>query len=121
MAVASLVHLDVWGLGTCERVCPFDAIHVNENGLTVVDEEKCTACGKCLEACPKNVIVYVPYGQEVVVDCNNTERGGHVKKNCSVACIACGICAKQCPFDAIHVETCWRLLIMTNVQNVWFV
>ncbi len=92
------------GLGTCERVCPFDAIHVNENGLTVVDEEKCTACGKCLEACPKNVIVYVPYGQEVVVDCNNTERGGHVKKNCSVACIACGICAKQCPFDAIHVE-----------------
>ena len=40
------------GLGTCERVCPFDAIHVNEKGLAVVDREKCTACNKCVVACP---------------------------------------------------------------------
>lgn len=91
------------GLGTCERVCPFDAIHVNDKGLAVVNPEKCVACGLCIKACPKTVIAYVPYGQEVVVDCNNVEKGGHVKKNCSVACIACGICEKNCPFDAIHV------------------
>ncbi|MBN2898133.1 MAG: RnfABCDGE type electron transport complex subunit B, partial [Clostridia bacterium] len=36
------------GLGTCVKVCPFDAIHVDEaTGLAVVDPEKCTACGKC--------------------------------------------------------------------------
>lgn len=92
------------GLGTCERVCPFDAIHVDDKGIAVVDKEKCTACGICIEACPKDVIAYVPYDQLTVVDCNNKERGGHVKKNCSVACIACGICEKNCPFDAIHVE-----------------
>ena len=38
------------GLGTCENLCPFDAIHVNENGVAEVDEEKCTACGICIEA-----------------------------------------------------------------------
>lgn len=92
------------GFGTCVRVCPFDAIHMNENGLAVVDPEKCTSCGKCLEACPKGIIEYVPYGQEVVVDCKNPEKGPQVKKNCQVACIACGLCEKACPFDAIKVE-----------------
>lgn len=91
------------GLGTCERACPFDAIHVNSKGLAVVNAEKCVACGLCIKACPKSVIAYVPYSQQVVVDCKNGEKGGHVKKNCSVACIACGICEKNCPFDAIHV------------------
>jgi electron transport complex protein RnfB len=92
------------GYGTCERACPFDAIHMTSNGIAEVDPEKCVACGLCIEACPKDVIAYVPYGQDVIVDCNNQEKGGHVKKDCSVACIACGICEKKCPFDAIHVE-----------------
>lgn len=93
------------GLGTCERVCPFDAIHVNEEtGLAVVDPEKCTACGICIEACPKNVIGYVPYSQFTIVDCMNVERGGHVKKNCGVACISCKMCERACPYDAIHVK-----------------
>ncbi len=92
------------GLGTCERICPFDAIVINEQNLAVIDPEKCTACGKCIDVCPKTVIGMVPHGHEIVVDCNNKERGGHVKKNCGVACIACGICERSCPFDAIKVE-----------------
>ncbi len=31
------------GYGTCAKVCPFDAIRV-ENGIAVVDKEKCKAC-----------------------------------------------------------------------------
>lgn len=92
------------GYGTCERACPFDAIHINEKGLAVVDDEKCTACGICMTECPKKVISLVPFGQEVIVNCNNKERGAHVKKNCGVACIACGICEKNCPHDAVHVK-----------------
>lgn len=38
------------GFGSCVKVCPFDAIHV-ENGVAVVDREKCKACGKCIEVC----------------------------------------------------------------------
>jgi len=92
------------GLGTCERACPFDAIVMNEGGIAEIDKDKCTACGKCLEVCPKSVIGYVPYDQNVIVDCNNMDRGGHVKKNCGIACIACKMCVKACPFDAIDVE-----------------
>ncbi len=38
----------------CERSCEFDAIHVNDF-LAKIDPEKCTACGKCVEACPNNM------------------------------------------------------------------
>ncbi len=91
------------GGGTCVEACPFDAMFINDDGIAEVDKEKCTACGVCIEVCPKNVIELVPYKQVVVVDCANTERGGHVKKNCSNACIACTLCVKVCPHDAIHV------------------
>lgn len=92
------------GDGTCVEACPFDAMFMNEDGVAEVDIDKCTACGVCIEVCPKNIIELVPYKQQVVVDCMNTERGGHVKKNCSNACIACTLCVKVCPHDAIHVE-----------------
>ncbi len=91
------------GYGSCVAVCEFDAIHINENNIAEVDPEKCTACGACLEICPKDVIQYVPYGQEVIVNCNNKQKGGMVKKNCKVACIACKICEKNCPVGAIKV------------------
>ena len=37
------------------RTCPSGAITV-ENGLAKVDPQKCTACGQCVEACPRHVI-----------------------------------------------------------------
>lgn len=92
------------GYGSCVEVCMFDAMFINDKGLAEVDPEKCTACNKCVNVCPKNVVELVPYSQLVVVDCSNKSRGPLVKKNCNVACIACGICQKNCPFDAIHVE-----------------
>ncbi len=91
------------GFGTCEKLCPFDAIHINDKGVAEVDQDNCVACGICIEACPKNVITLVEYGQRVIVNCNNSDKGGHVKKNCAVACIACGACERSCKFDAVHV------------------
>lgn len=44
------------GLGTCARVCPFDAITMGPEGLPVVSEVKCTGCGTCERACPKHII-----------------------------------------------------------------
>jgi len=44
------------GLGTCARVCPFDAITMGPNGLPVVHEGRCTGCGTCERACPKHII-----------------------------------------------------------------
>jgi len=44
------------GLGTCVRVCPFNAIHMGPEGLPVVDPQRCTGCGACERVCPKHII-----------------------------------------------------------------
>jgi len=44
------------GLGTCAKVCPFDAIVMGPEGLPVVNEGRCTGCGTCERACPKHII-----------------------------------------------------------------
>jgi len=89
------------GLGTCERVCPFDAIHVNEKGIAEVDREKCTACNLCVAACPKNLIELIPVSSEVQVACHSTDKGKDVKAYCEVGCIGCRVCVKACPYDAM--------------------
>ena len=92
------------GFGTCESVCPFDAIAVSTEGLPVVDAEKCTACNKCVVACPRDVLALEPVEHQVRVWCSSKDKGGQVKKVCSVGCNGCGICDKVCPADAITVD-----------------
>jgi len=52
------MHCDIGclGLGTCIKVCPFDAIKMGKNGIPVTDPAKCRACGKCVENCPRGII-----------------------------------------------------------------
>lgn len=44
------------GCKICEKNCPSDAIHVEDN-IARIDQEKCTGCGICAEKCPKKVII----------------------------------------------------------------
>ena len=96
------------GKGDCEAACQFDAIHVDpEKGIAVVDEDKCTACGSCVKACPKGILELRAKGfknRRVFVSCINKDKGAVTRKACSVGCIGCGKCAKTCPFGAITVE-----------------
>ncbi len=92
-----------FGLGTCEKVCPFDAIKIDESGLPVVDETKCTGCGNCVKVCPRNLIELVPVNKKVRILCSSKETGAKVKKVCSVGCISCGKCERVCPVNAIKV------------------
>lgn len=43
------------GCKMCEKVCPVEAIHVEDN-LAVIDYEKCIGCGACKEKCPRKII-----------------------------------------------------------------
>lgn len=92
------------GYGTCSRVCPFDAITMTKDHLPFVDMNKCTACGKCVAACPTKVIEILPASKQVFVACHSKDKGPDTRKNCQTGCIGCGICVKVCPFDAPSVK-----------------
>ncbi len=92
------------GYGSCESACPFDAIHMSENDLPVINPEKCTACGKCVSTCPKMVLELGPVEGPVVIRCHSKDKGPVVRKACKVGCIACGTCVKTCPYEAITIE-----------------
>jgi len=96
------------GLGDCVVVCDFDAIHMNAvTGLPEVVDDKCTACGACVEACPRDIIELRKKNKKdrkIFVSCINEEKGAVAKKNCSVACIGCSKCFKVCPYEAITMD-----------------
>lgn len=96
------------GFRDCVTVCAFDAIHIDPTtGLPEVVEDKCTSCGACVKACPKNIIELRkkgPKSRRIFVSCVNKDKGGVAKKACANACIGCGKCVKECPFEAITLE-----------------
>lgn len=91
------------GYATCAQACPFGAISMNEEGLPVVDEEKCTACGKCVAACPKKLFSLVPVTKVYAVRCKSLDFGKKVMDVCAVGCIGCRKCEKACPVKAIQI------------------
>lgn len=80
------------GLGDCADVCDFDAIHMNDDGLPVVDPDLCTACGDCVDICPKGLFELMPVSRKLIVQCKSLLGGDLAEEKCSVACTACGRC-----------------------------
>ena len=74
---------------------------MNANGLPVVDEDACTACNKCVEACPRKLIELHSPDIKLHVYCKNHDPGKIAKKICTVACIGCTLCVKP---DAEHLK-----------------
>lgn len=96
------------GEGDCVIACKFDAMYMDEaTGLPVVITDKCTSCGMCAEACPRDIIEMRPRNKrdlKIYVGCLSEEKGGIARKACSVACIGCSKCVDVCPKDAIVME-----------------
>jgi len=90
------------GLESCKNACPFGAIKMADS-IAVVITEKCSACGKCVKVCPKNLIEIVPDRNTVRILCNSRDKGRQVRENCRVGCIGCLICQKACKEGAITV------------------
>ncbi|MBP8933708.1 MAG: RnfABCDGE type electron transport complex subunit B [Candidatus Atribacteria bacterium] len=93
------------GLGTCEKICPFDAIHMDTlTGLPVIDWEECTGCGKCVEDCPRKVLALVPAREQVRLACSSLASGKEVRRVCSQGCTKCQLCVKACTVQAIRFQ-----------------
>jgi electron transport complex protein RnfB len=80
------------GLADCVRSCTFGAMRMSEDGLPLVDLAKCTACGDCVAACPKDLLSLMPVDRKLLVQCRNLVAGDEVLEDCRVACTACGRC-----------------------------
>ena len=103
------------GYGDCVLSCQFDAMEMGGDGLPVVREENCTACGKCVDACPRNLIELLPVEQNILVYCRSFDGPKASRKFCKNACIACGICARACP-EQIYMDN--NLAVIRNYKKI---
>jgi len=97
----------VWGclgLGDCERVCDFDAIIMDPHDLPQVVTDKCTACGDCVDICPRDLFSLQPLSHKLWVACKNLEKGEAAEAECAVACTGCGRCALDAPGGLIMID-----------------
>jgi tetrathionate reductase subunit B len=75
----------------CALVCPEEAIVKREDGIVVLDREKCSGCGVCIEACPFQAIT-LAYKTGKAYKCNLCHH--RVEKGLLPAC-ADNICLAQ--------------------------
>lgn len=92
------------GLGDCAVSCTFDAIHMSDDGLPIVDVTTCTACGDCVDACPKGLFTIMPTDQHLIVQCRSLIEGDGALASCAVACTGCGKCALDAAPGLITIQ-----------------
>ena len=69
--------------------------------LPQVNEERCSGCGSCKDACPASAIDMEIQERQLAIFGPLTSSGvpiAHVKED---TCIGCGLCASNCPADVI--------------------
>ncbi|MFQ5681051.1 MAG: RnfABCDGE type electron transport complex subunit B, partial [Candidatus Omnitrophota bacterium] len=93
------------GFGDCVRACPFEAITMTGHNLPKVEREKCRACGRCVQVCPKDLFSLIPQSAHYYTNCSSKDIGKNVLRVCSAGCIGCGKCQRACPCGkAIEVK-----------------
>jgi len=103
------------GLADCERVCDFDAIIMDRHDLPQVIDDLCTACGDCIDICPRDLFSLQPASHRLWVACKNLEKGDLAEAECVVACNGCGRCAADAPGDLVTMVN--NLAVIDYSQN----
>ena len=76
----------------CRDVCPVEAIIRNDEGIVLIDEERCIGCRDCIDACPFGAMQF------------EDKRGVAVKCDLCIERLAEGLspaCMSICPTDCI--------------------
>ena len=53
----------------CADACPVEAIRKREDGIVILDDEECTGCRACIDACPYDAVAF-DAGKDVACKCN---------------------------------------------------
>ncbi len=77
---------------------------MNPVGLPVVIPDRCTACGDCVEACPKDLFTLMPETEKLIVQCKNLLEGAEAEAVCAVACNGCGKCVADAASGLIQIQ-----------------
>jgi heterodisulfide reductase subunit A-like polyferredoxin len=78
--------------------------HEEDRVLPQVNEERCSGCGSCKEACPASAIEMEIREKQIAIFGPMTSAGvpiAHVQED---TCIGCGLCASTCPSQVIAFE-----------------
>lgn len=90
------------GMGDCVKSCEYGAVSVC-NGVAKIDPRKCKGCSKCVDACPKGMIKFVPLKKQAVVRCSNCDKAKDTVAVCRIGCIGCKKCERTCEYGAVTV------------------
>ncbi|MBW2271035.1 MAG: RnfABCDGE type electron transport complex subunit B [Deltaproteobacteria bacterium] len=104
------------GLADCELSCDLDAIQMDARDIPVVTPDLCTACGDCVDACPKDLFVLMPREQHLIVQCKSELEGDEADALCRVACNGCGKCVLDAADGVIDMVN--GLAVIDYTQNV---
>jgi [FeFe] hydrogenase (group B1/B3) len=85
----------------CKEVCPKGAIRF-ENGHSIIDQDKCVKCGKCINACAYGAILRMerPCAKACGMNAIHSDEYGRADID-QEKCVSCGMCLANCPFGAI--------------------
>lgn len=85
----------------CKEICPKEAIYIKK-GKARINQEKCIKCGRCVDACPYNVIVHLkrPCAEACGMKAIHSDQYGRAEIDYE-KCVNCGMCLANCPFGAI--------------------
>jgi ferredoxin len=77
---------------------------MNANGLPSVNVELCTACGDCVDVCPRDLFEILPISHNLLVQCRTPLAGDLARDLCRTACDACGRCVADAPLGLIKMQ-----------------
>ena len=74
------------GKPACLDACPLEAIYKRQDGIVLIDKEKCSGCQECIPACPYGALTYDPE-RDVIQKCTLCQH--RIDQGLEPFCVVC--------------------------------